>query len=89
MGSSIGRAPIKTVTRPTVRVAAVIGISDNAWGEAVHTIIVPNVGPVFAPDDVINHCRKFIECPHSAEVRDSPLPLPSRGKVLELCVPFW
>lgn len=75
--------------------AAVYGIPDEKWGEAVHATVVPrpehsNV----APDTLIEFCREHIagyKVPKGVEIRQEPLPKSGPGKVLkrELRAPFW
>ncbi len=75
--------------------AAVYGIPDEKWGEAVHATVVPraehsNVNP----DDLIEYCRSQIagyKVPKGIEIRQEPLPKSGPGKVLkrELRAPFW
>jgi long-chain acyl-CoA synthetase len=77
---------------PAVLEAAVFGIPDHVWGEAVHAVVVPR-SPVSA-DDLIAHCRTLIagyKVPKSIELRDEPLPKSGAGKMLkrELREPYW
>ncbi len=77
---------------PRVREAAVFGIPDEEWGEAVHATVVPE-GEVTA-EELIEHCRQFIagyKVPKSIEFRSDALPVSGPGKVLkrELRAPYW
>jgi len=77
---------------PAVLEAAVFGIPDERWGEAVHAVVVPR-GPVTG-DDLVAHCRAAIagyKVPKAIEVRAEPLPKSGAGKVLkrELRAPHW
>jgi long-chain acyl-CoA synthetase len=82
---------------PMVLEAAVFGIPDQRWGEAVHAIIVPRVPAGEVPDleaELIAFCRSEIagyKVPKRIEVRDDPLPKSGAGKFLkrELRAPFW
>ena len=75
--------------------AAVYGIPDEKWGEAVHATVVPrpehsNV----APDTLIEFCREHIagyKVPKGVNIQQDPLPKSGPGKVLkrELRAPFW
>ncbi|HUN40993.1 MAG TPA: long-chain fatty acid--CoA ligase [Acetobacteraceae bacterium] len=95
-GENIYSAEVENaiLTLHAVGEAAVIGIPDDKWGEAVHAVVVPRAGRTVTEAEVIAHCREIIahyKCPHSVEVRDRPLPLSGAGKVLktELRAPFW
>jgi long-chain acyl-CoA synthetase len=77
---------------PAVLEAAVFGIPDAQWGEAVHAVVVPR-SPVSA-DELLVHCRKFIagyKVPKAIELRSEPLPKSGAGKLLkrELREPYW
>ena len=75
--------------------AAVYGVPDEQWGEAVHATVVPreehsNV----APELLIDFCKQHIagyKVPKGIEIRQEPLPKSGPGKVLkrELRAPFW
>ena len=75
--------------------AAVYGIPDEKWGEAVHATVVPrpehsNV----APEQLIEYCREHIagyKVPKGVNIQQDPLPKSGPGKVLkrELRAPFW
>ena len=75
--------------------AAVYGIPDERWGEAVHATVVPRAEHSnVAPDDLIEFCREHIagyKVPKGVEIRQDPLPKSGPGKVLkrELRAPFW
>ena len=77
---------------PAVLEAAVFGIPDARWGEAVHAVVVPR-SPVSAPELIV-HCRKFIasyKVPKTIELRSEPLPKSGAGKLLkrELRERYW
>src|SRR5919202_1373667 len=77
---------------PAVREAAVFGIPDPRWGEAVHAVVVPRSAVTEA--ELIAHCREAIagyKVPKRIELRDEPLPKSGAGKLLkrELRAPFW
>jgi acyl-CoA synthetase (AMP-forming)/AMP-acid ligase II len=69
---------------PGVLEAAVIGIPDERWGEAVHAIVVPRgAGP--SGDELLDHCRARLagyKVPKSVEFVDA-LPRNVTGKVLK------
>ena len=45
---------------PAVAMCAVIGIPSEAWGEAVHAIVVPKEGQVPTEDAIIARCKELI-----------------------------
>ncbi|MGH0038282.1 MAG: class I adenylate-forming enzyme family protein [Myxococcota bacterium] len=77
---------------PAVLEAAVFGVPDDTWGEAVHAVVVPRE-PVSA-DDLIAFCHQHIggyKVPKAIDLQDEPLPKSGPGKVLkrDLRAPFW
>jgi len=79
---------------PDVLEAAVIGIPDDQWGEAVLAVVVPKEGRTLTEHDIIEHCRKLIagyKCPKKVVFQDTPLPKSGPGKILktELRKPYW
>jgi long-chain acyl-CoA synthetase len=77
---------------PAVLEAAVFGIPDARWGEAVHAVVVPRA-PV-REDELIEHCRVAIaayKVPKRVEFSHEPLPKSGAGKLLkrELRAPYW
>jgi long-chain acyl-CoA synthetase len=75
--------------------AAVFGVPDDKWGEAVWAVVVPreefhNVDP----QEIVAYCRTRIagyKVPKGIDLRFEPLPKSGPGKVLkrELRAPFW
>ncbi|MCZ6588827.1 MAG: AMP-binding protein [Alphaproteobacteria bacterium] len=80
---------------PAVLEAAVFGVPDETWGEAVHAAIVPrpehhNIDP----NEIIEFCRAHIagyKVPKGIDMWTEPLPKSGPGKVLkrELRAPYW
>jgi acyl-CoA synthetase (AMP-forming)/AMP-acid ligase II len=76
-----------------VGASAVIGIPSDAWGEAVHAVVVLKPGASATPEELSAHCHGLIagyKCPRSFELRDS-LPMTGAGKIqkTELRKPHW
>jgi long-chain acyl-CoA synthetase len=77
---------------PAVLEAAVFGIPDEDWGEAVHAVVV--LREKVTDVELIAFCRQHIagyKLPKAVSFSDSELPKSGPGKVLkrELRAPFW
>ncbi len=77
---------------PLVTEAAVFGVPDERWGEAVLAIVVTR--QAVTADELITHCRSQIagfKVPKLIELRTEPLPKSAAGKVLkrDLREPHW
>jgi long-chain acyl-CoA synthetase len=94
-GENIYPAEIENVLRahPGVADAAVIGIPDDLWGEAVKAVIVPEREHVLASADIIrfarNHLAEF-KIPKLVDFVEQ-LPRNATGKILKsrMREPYW
>jgi long-chain acyl-CoA synthetase len=79
---------------PDVLEAAVIGVPDDRWGEAVLAVVVPRANTSPSEGEMIEHCRGLIagyKCPKTVVFHAEPLPKSGAGKILktELRKPYW
>lgn len=79
---------------PAVLEAAVFGVPDAKWGEAVHAVVVPRPGHEVDGVSLMAFCHGRIagyKVPKQIDLRRDPLPKSGPGKVLkrELRAPFW
>jgi long-chain acyl-CoA synthetase len=77
---------------PAVLEAAVFGVPDERWGEAVYAVVV--LRSDVEPEALVTHCRGRIagyKVPRHVELRTEPLPKSAAGKVLKrrLREPHW
>ncbi|KQU89763.1 AMP-dependent synthetase [Variovorax sp. Root318D1] len=86
-GENVYCAEVEAALRshPQVRQAAVIGVPDARWGEAVHAAVVLDEGSVATADELRAWCRERLagyKCPRSISFMRE-LPLSAAGKVLK------
>ena len=83
---------------PAVLEAAVFGIPDATWGEAVHAVVVVrtvhDAGHEELAAELRAHCRKSIagyKVPKKIDIQVDPLPKSGPGKILKRALrdPFW
>ena len=66
--------------------AAVFGVPDEWWGEAVHAIVVLHPGMTVSGDELRAHCRELIagyKVPKGIDISTEPLPKSGPGKILK------
>ena len=79
-------------THPAVLEAAVFGVPNEQWGEAVHAVVV--LRNEVTAEALIAHCRESLggyKVPRSIDFHTGELPKSGPGKILkrELRTPYW
>ncbi len=83
---------------PVVVEAAVFGIPDPVWGEAVHAVVVIQAEQLAVREglasELRDHCRSAIagyKVPKKIDIQTDPLPKSGPGKILKRVLrdPFW
>jgi len=68
---------------PSISQAAVLGIPDDKWGEAIKAVLVLEAGATATPEDIMAFCREYLSAykrPKSFEFVDR-LPVTPYGKI--------
>jgi len=84
-GEKISPIPIEEVIQqhPKINAAAVVGIPDDRWQEAVAAVVVPKQGESISLEEIVRFCRGKVatyEVPKKVYILDE-LPVGTTGKV--------
>ncbi len=94
-GENIYSTEIESVlsTHPGVAQAAVIGVPDERWGEAVKACVVRKGDSTVSEQELVDYCRERLagyKLPKSIDFHDA-FPMTGSGKIAkkDLRAPFW
>lgn len=94
-GENVASKAVEEVlySHPAVKDAAVIGVPDPHWGEAVKGIVILKADAPCSPKELLEYCRDKLSSsqrPRSIDVVSS-LPLSASGKIRKdvLRAPYW
>jgi acyl-CoA synthetase (AMP-forming)/AMP-acid ligase II len=71
------------VKHPSISQAAVLGVPDDKWGEAIKAVLVLEQGVTASPEDIMAFCKEYLSAykrPKSFEFLDQ-LPVTPYGKI--------
>ncbi len=92
-GENVSSREVEDVvlTAPGVAAVAVVGVADPTWGENVCAVVVPGVGEVVDPEEVVSVVRSRLagfKTPRHVVVVDA-LPTNAAGKVVKVELRAW
>jgi long-chain acyl-CoA synthetase len=95
-GENVYSAEVESAlySHPAVREAAVFGVPDEKWGEAVAAVVSLRPGQTVSAEALALHCRSLVasyKVPRRFEFIQEELPKSGAGKILKrrLREPFW
>lgn len=95
-GENVYSSEVENVVyqHPSVHEAAVIGVPDDKWGEAVSAIVTVKPGKSLTETELLEFCAARLagyKVPKRIEIREGELPKSGTGKIMkkELREPYW